>query len=101
MEKNSGIEDLITSTYLELNKVRNEIDILKASSPFKHNIYAIEIALALFQLGYFNNRSIEKKEEYWFEGGYHIHYDFDGSWPKLADNYSTIVTIVRTRNFFR
>jgi len=101
MKEKQEIIDLINSTYSELIKIKADISIFEASNPTKHNIYVIEIALSLFQLGYFLNRPIEIPEEYWFEGGYYIHYDFDGGWPVLADNYSKIISIATQRNFFR
>jgi hypothetical protein len=101
MEKTEEIINLIKSTYTELVAIKNEVTFFEASTPFKHNILVIEIALALFELGYFVNRPIEGHEKYWFEGGYYIHYDFDGGWPKLADNYSNIVAIATEKNFFK
>ncbi|HEX6191823.1 MAG TPA: hypothetical protein VFZ42_05635 [Chitinophagaceae bacterium] len=101
MEKKQEIIDLISSTCLELERFKADRNIFDASNPTKHNIYVIEIALALFQLGYFVNRPIETSEEYWFEGAYYIHYDFDGEWGVLADNYSRIVSLANRSNFFR
>ncbi len=101
MEEKQKIIDLVNSTYSELVKIKSDTNIFEASNPIKQNVYVIEIALALLQLGYFVNRPIEASEEYWFKGGYYIHYNLDGGWPVLADNYSRIVEITTQENFFR
>ena len=101
MEEKQKIIDLVNSTYSELAKIKADINIIEASEPIKHDIYVIEIALALLQLGFFVKRPIEVSEEYWFKGGYYIHYDLDGGWPVLADNYSKIIAITTQKNFFR
>lgn len=95
------IENLIKETYLELNKIRADINVSETSEMMRFSIIAIEISLGLFQLGLFNNREINSFEENWFKGGFHIHYNLDGGWGKLADNYSMIVEITTGRNFFR
>ena len=101
LDKGEEILILIKNTYSGLSSIRRSINFFEASNAFKQNLLAIEIALALFQLGYFVKRPIEEHEKHWFDGGYYIHYDFEGSWPELAENYSSIVKIVKDNNFFK
>ena len=102
MMKNENIIELINDTYEELKKIKIDIEFSKYSDRVvTDNILVIEITLSLFQLGFFNNRTIEDCEKYWFEGGFYIHYNLDGKWERLADNYSRIVRIVAEQNFFK
>jgi hypothetical protein len=101
MNTQKDILNLIEKTYSNINRAKQEVDIYSSSNTFKQDIYTIEIALCLFQLGFFANRSIQEIEENWFNGGYYIHYDLDGSYEELANNYSEIVKIVKEHNFFR
>lgn len=101
MKDREEVVKMIEAAYAELKTIKDDIKFFEASDPFKQNILAIEIALALFQLGYFVKRPIEENERHWFEGGYYIHYDLDGGWPELANKYSSIVEIVREKKFFQ
>jgi hypothetical protein len=96
-----SVIDLIEKTYKLLSEAKEKEGIYSTSNAFKQDIFTIEIALCLLQLGFFANKSIEKSEEYWFDGGYYIHYDLDGSWEALANCYSEIVRIIKEFNFFR
>lgn len=95
------LDILINDTYSELKNIRSEINMTDTSEMMRFSIIAIEIALSLFQLGVYNKREINSFEENWFKGGYHIHYNLEGGWKKLADNYSKIVEIVKDRDYFR
>lgn len=92
---------LIDSTYKELSRIKQDVDVFSASQAFKQNVLSIEVALALFQMGLLAKRPILEHEEHWFQGGYLIHYDFDGRWEKLADNYSQIADFCKKSEFFR
>jgi hypothetical protein len=100
MKTTEDVLEVVETMYADLQKIKSDINFFEASNAFKQNILAIEIALALFQLGYFTKRPIEEYERRWFEGGYYIHYDLDGGWPDLANNYSSIVEMVKENNFF-
>lgn len=95
------LDNIIGETYSELNKIRKDINMSETSEMMRFSIIAIEMAVGLFQLGIFNKREINTLEENWFKGGYFIHYNLDGGWDKLANNYSKIVEITTARNFFR
>lgn len=102
MRSDENIIELINETCENLKKIKTDANFSDYSDRvLTHNILAIEIALSLFQLSFFNNRAIEEGEKYWFEGGFYIHYNLDGAWERLADNYSRIVQIVTERNFFK
>lgn len=61
-------------------------------------INTIEIACNLTELGITQNRSIEKSEQYWFEGSYHLNF-----WDSEIEEkfYSPLIKEVIKRDWFK
>jgi hypothetical protein len=92
---------------ITIKKLRTELSKYKASDNYsKYKIdkfYAnvIEIAIALTELGVFQQRKITLAEEYWFKGGYTMSYDIEGDWENLVCLYNEVCERVKVLNYFR
>lgn len=66
------------------------------------HINAVDIALALTELGVKDNRAITKEEQEWFKAGLYLAYIFENSeWEDIVDEYNRIVAQVEKLSYFR
>ena len=72
------------------------------NSVVNNHINTIEIAVCLVEYAIQDNRAINEHEKWWFEASYYVDYVLSGSeWEELSDLYSSLVTEVKKRNYFR
>ncbi|WP_290793202.1 hypothetical protein [Flavihumibacter sp. UBA7668] len=65
------------------------------------HVNAIDIALALTELGLKDGRPIDEQEKNWFRAGLYLSYVFDGSeWEDIARSYNDIVEKVKQLKYF-
>ena len=59
----------------------------------------IEIACSLYDLAIINKRKIEHSEKYWFEGSYHMSFDFtSGILKELYELYGELIDSAYKKN---
>lgn len=70
---------------------------LYQTKSLRQDILSVEIAICLFELALYCNRTITEEEKYWFKGGYYISSDITGEWSDIATLYDEIVKIAKEK----
>lgn len=66
------------------------------------HLNAVDIVLALSELGIKDKRPINQEEQNWFSAGLYLSYVFDGSeWEDIPIQFEKIVEEVEKRNYFK
>ena len=66
------------------------------------HLNAVEIVLALVDLGIRDKRAISKEEENWFSAGLYLSYVFENSeWEAISTQFNIIVAETEKLNYFR
>jgi hypothetical protein len=66
------------------------------------HVNAVDITLALVDLGIKDKRPISTMEENWFRAEYYLSLVFDNSeWEEIREEYSKIVEAVKKLKYFR
>jgi hypothetical protein len=65
--------------------------------PLRQDILSVEIAVSLFEMAIYCNRTIKEDEKYWFKGGYYISSDITGEWSDIAVMYDKVVNLSKER----
>ncbi|SFQ31221.1 hypothetical protein [Parafilimonas terrae] len=63
----------------------------------RQDILSIEIAICLFEIAVYCNRTISEGEKYWFKGGYYIANDLTGKWEDISKMYDELVKTAKEK----
>lgn len=98
----NDLQEIIANLRNEISKYRHSNDYKGGGSITVYIVNALEIAIALTEIGVFRNRPISFEEEHWFKGAYQMNFEFEGSpWIHILTLYEKLVDKVKELNYFR